>query len=154
VEKELGTAYLTIQKKIKDVSNKVYDKDIERYKNFKYLESKQSIYLVFRAVASSDRRPGTLYVGKTSQTIKDRFNNHFSQIKAMVNGEKEWVSKYLWMAQVINSGGNLVIMELNRVQTSDVYKYEQEWIDFLRSVDFKLLNKINTRFYNNKILKL
>jgi len=149
MEKELGNAYPLIKSKINLITNNVYQKDMNRLKNFKYLESKQTIYLIFRAVAGNDA-PTTLYVGKTSQTIEKRFKNHLNQIKAMGLGKKDWNSKYLWMGQIIDSNGKLTIVELNKVQTSDVYMYEQEWITYLRSNGFKMLNKNNSKYYKTR----
>jgi len=153
MEKKLGSAFSVISRKKKSVSNEVYEKDVNRLKHYKNLESKQSVYLIFREVTVNNS-PRTLYIGKTSQTIAKRFKNHLSHIKLMVSGKKEWESKYLWMAQVIDSGGKLVIMELNKVQTSDIYRYEQEWIKYLKDNDFNMLNKVNKKYYKHKILNL
>jgi len=153
MEKKLGLAYDTIKRKIDIVVKEVYDRDLVRLETYKYLERRQSVYIIFAEVPN-DKLPTTFYIGKTSQTIQKRFKNHMSEIRSMIKGDKEWKGKYVWMSQVIHGGGNLIIYELNKVQKSVIYKYEQEWITYLKRCGFKLLNKVNSKYYNKKTLKL
>ncbi len=150
MENKLGLAYGTIKRKIDVIVREIYDRDVIRLRKHKYLENKQSVYIIF-AVVPKDRMPTTFYIGKTSQTIQTRFKNHLSEIKSMNKGNKTWKSKYLWMSQVVSNGGKLVIYELNKVQKSVIYEYEQKWIDYLSSCGFKMLNKNNSKYYKNKI---
>jgi len=154
MEKILGDAYTTIKHKIDVVIDKIYKLDMAKLKTYKYVESRQIVYLIFKKIDKNSNMPRVLYVGKTSQTIDKRFKQHMSNIKEMVDGSKEWTSKYLWMFQVIQSGGELIAIELNKVPSSKVYEFEQEWIDYLTKCDFKLLNKTNSNYYNKKVAKI
>ena len=154
MEEKLGDAYPLINRMIRSVEDEVYRKDISILRGNEFLESKQSIYLIFREVCEKSNRPNTLYVGKTKQPINKRFKQHISNIKTMDLGNKPWTDKYRWMQRVILSGGVLSIVELNKVQKSKVYYYEQRWIDYLDKVGFNTLNKVNTKYYNTKILEL
>ena len=131
MEKKLGNSFGYINKYINIINSEVYKLDVKRLKNFKYLESRQSIYLIFRQ-PNENERISTFYVGKTSQSIVKGFKAHLSYIKVRIEGKKDWNAKYTWMSQVINSGGKLIIIEVNKVQSSKVYMFEQKWIVYLR----------------------
>jgi hypothetical protein len=154
MEKKLGDAYPLISRMIRSVDDEVYKKDIAVLRGNQFLEPKQSIYLIFREVCEKSNMPSTLYVGKTKQSVSKRFKQHISNIKSMDLGNKAWTAKYKWMQQVILNGGTLSIIELSKVQKSKVYYYEQRWIDYLKKVGFNTLNKVNTKYYNTKILKI
>ena len=154
MEEKLGDAYPLIHRMIRSVEDETYKRDISVLRGNGFLEPKQSIYLIFREVCEKSNMPRTLYVGKTKQSIDKRFKQHISNIKSMDLGNKAWTAKYKWMQQVVLSGCTLSIIELSKVQKSKVYYYEQRWIDYLKKVGFNTLNKVNTKYYNTKILKL
>jgi len=153
MEEKLGSAFEYVNRYINIINSEVYLLDVKRLKNFKYLESRQSIYIIFRQPKKNEKIV-TFYVGKTSQTIVKRFKDHLSNIKIRIEGKKDWNTKYTWMSQVIGSGGKLVIVEVNKVQSSKIYMFEQKWIVYLRKCGFKLLNKVNTKYYNSKNIKI
>jgi len=154
MEKKLGNSYSTINRMLKSVEDEVYLKDIHDLQKGLKIERKESIYLIFREVNERNLGLSTVYVGKTKKMIGARFEQHLSTIKSMSKGDRTWNSKYLWMYQVMTSGGILSIIELNKVQSSKVYYYEENWIDYLSRMGFKLLNRSNKNYYNNRILSI
>lgn len=147
----LGLAKPLVESKIKEVDGKVnqLDKYRKLYKGWKGTEERDSIYLIFRKT-NPDSHPSSLYVGKTRQDIYQRLTGHYNEVLKRLREEKEWDIKHRWLYQLVRDN-ELEIILLNKVQRSEVYSFEKEWIEYLRRCDFKMMNKDNSHKIKHKI---
>lgn len=122
------------------------------YKGWENEEVKDNIYLIFRR-AYEGQYPKSLYVGKTRQSIYKRLSNHYNEVLSRLRGEKEWDIKHRWLYELIKDE-ELEIILLNKVQRSEIYYYEKEWIKYLFKCNFNMINKNNSYKIKHKVGKI
>jgi hypothetical protein len=142
-----------INKKKNELQQRIENKKEEfARRNLKVLPP-QSVYMIF-AESVKSTLPYSVYVGKTKQSIENRYKQHISQIKRMLQGKVDWSVKYRWMYGIIKSGADLRIIKLIDVPRNMVYEVEQEWIYYLGQNGFNVINKTNDSYYSKKVYKV